>query len=157
MFSRKVLLGALLLLLASCSAGGKQFGGLEKPEAGYAQVYLYRPSALVQSGIFPDIELDEKMVGKLKNGGYLVFRAEPGDHKLAVTGNYLQWNHASRAFDVKFESGKTYFYRLQPFASGGGVVGGVYLANHSYSFMRIDDQEAAVTELAKLKESVDKK
>jgi hypothetical protein len=148
----------LFALLAGCSAGGKQFSGLEKPATASAQVYVYRPSALLQSGIFPDIEIDSKLVGKLKNGGYLRFQVEPGEHKLSVTGNYLQWNHATREFDVSYEAGKTYFYQLQPFvASGGGMVGGVYLANHSYSFMLVENEDDAVAELQKLKESVDAK
>ncbi|HKI62458.1 MAG TPA: DUF2846 domain-containing protein [Mariprofundaceae bacterium] len=154
---RYVLWSSALVLLASCSAGGKQFAGVEKPDSSYAQVYIYRPAAFAQSGIFPDIEMDSKLVGKLKNGGYLSAKVKPGDHKLAVTGNYLQWNYREHLFDVSFEGGKTYFYRLQPFTGpGGGYAGGVYLANYSYSFARMDDQAAALAELEKLKESVDK-
>jgi len=156
LFVRNIIMVSLLTMLVSCSAGGKPFSGLEKADTTYARVYIYRPSAFIQSGIFPDIKLDSKLVGKLKNGGYLSLKAMPGDHKLAVAGNYLQWNHMPRTFDVSFEGGKTYFYRLQPFASGGGMVGGVYLANHSYSFMKIEDQAVALPELGKLKESVDK-
>lgn len=154
---RKILLVSILMLVAGCSAGGKPFGGLEKPDNTNAQVYLYRPFALAQSGIFPDIELDSKLIGSLKNGGYLSYKIAPGEHKLAVTGNYLQWNYSARVFDLTFEAGKTYFYRLQPFTgTGGGFAGGVYLANYQYSFMLIEDQEAALAELKKLKESVDK-
>ncbi|MFC1546008.1 DUF2846 domain-containing protein [Pseudomonadota bacterium] len=155
---RNLLIISLLALLSGCAAGGKPFGGLEKPNATYAQVYIYRPSAFVQSGIFPDIELDSKLAGKLKNGGYLLLKTAPGSHKLAVTGNYLQWSHASRTFDLTFEGGKTYFYQLQPFiGSGGGMVGGVYLANHTYSFMQVENEDNALAELKKLKESVDSK
>ena len=155
---RNILFVLLLALLAGCSAGGKQFSGLEKPNFSYAQVYIYRPSALQQSGIFPDLKLDSEFFGKLKNGGYLSIKVEPGKHKLAVAGNYLQWNYLPRTFDVSFEGGKTYFYRLQPFtAPGGGYAGGVYLANYQYSFIQIDDQAAALAELEKLNESVDKK
>jgi Protein of unknown function (DUF2846) len=153
---RDILLVSLLALLASCSAGGKPFSGLESPDNTYAKIYIYRPSTLQQSGIFPDIKLDSKLIGKLKNTGYLSIKAAPGEHKLAVTGNYIQWNHSSRTFDISVKGGKTYFYRLQPFtASGGGFAGGVYLANYSYSFMRVDDQAVALAELEKLKESVD--
>jgi len=155
-FVRNILIVSMLVLLVGCSAGGKPFGGLEKPDKSYAQVYVYRPSALQQSGIFPDMELDSKFFGKLKNGGYLSIKAEPGEHKLAVAGNYIQWNYSPRTFDVNFEGGKTYFYRLQPFtAPGGGYAGGVFLANYQYSFIRIEDEAAALADLKKLKESVD--
>ena len=158
MFVRNGLFVFLLVLVTGCSAGGKQFGGLEEPNISYAQVYVYRPSALQQSGIYPDMKLDSKLFGKLKNGGYLSIKVEPGEHKLAVAGNYLQWNYLPKTFDVSFEGGKTYFYRLQPFtAPGGGYAGGVFLANYQYSFIRIEDQAAALAELEKLKESVDKK
>ncbi len=154
---RSLLLISLATVLAACSATGKQFGGLEKPESGYAHVYVYRPFTFKQSGIFPDIKLDSKLVGKLKNGGFLMIKAEPGDHKLAVTGNYLQWSHAPRTFDVSFEREGTYFYKLQPFVSGfygPRRIGGVYLLNHSYSFVRIEDRNVALAELKTLRESV---
>lgn len=154
MFIRSLFIAVLLALLTGCSAGGKQFAGIEAPATGFAKVYIYRPSAFIQSGIYPDIELDSKLVGKLKNGGFLALQVSPGEHTLAITGNYLQWSHPNRSFPLTFEAGKTYYYKLQPFVSGGGVVGGVYLANHGYSFAQITDEEIAVSELSKLHESM---
>lgn len=143
-----------LALLSSCAASGAKFSGIAKPSDHSAQVYIYRPSAFVQSGNFPDLALDGAKIGQLKNGGFLSFQAPAGEHSLSITGNALQWIHRDRNVPLKLEAGKTYFFKLTVSVSGSGGINVGFGQHHSFGFQQITDEEKALAELSELKESI---
>jgi len=154
MILRNIFIVAVLALLSSCSAGGAKFTGLEKPTDKLAQVYIYRPSSFIQSGNFPDLALDKKEIGQLKNGGFLKFTAPAGKHALSITGNALQWIHPDATATLKFEAGKTYFYKLTVSMSGSGGVNVGFGQSHSFGFSQITDEKQALADLSELNESI---
>ncbi len=142
MILRSIFIVGALALLSSCGAGGAKFSGLEKPTDKLAQVYLYRPSAIMQSGNYPDITLDSKAIGQLKTGGYLTFAAPAGDHMLNLKApNFMMWIHKERNIPLKLAAGNTYFYKLD-------ITG-----QYSYRFGETKDKAEALAELKKLNES----
>jgi len=153
MVLRNLFLGTVLVLLSSCSAGGAKFSGIEQPYDNFAQVYIYRPSSFVQSGNFPDLALDATNIGQLKNAGFLSFQASPGEHSLSITGNVMQWIHRDANIPLKFEAGKTYFYKLTVSVSGSGGINVGLGQHHSFGFRQITDEKMALADLSELQES----
>ena len=152
---RGLLITAALAFLSSCGAGGAKFSGLEKPKESMAQVYIYRPSAFVQSGNFPDVALDGNEIGQLKNGGFLHFNAPAGKHTINLSGNVMQWIHKDANIPVTLKAGETNFYKLT--VSMGGSGGGVNIGFgqvHSFGFVQIKDENVVLEDLKKLKESI---
>jgi len=144
---RSVLLLALLGFLVSGCASGEKFVGLESPDKNQARVYLYRPFNLMQSGVFPDVLVDSKEVGTLKNGGYLTFTVPEGLHKITLAGGFLQWGHSDRDFALEAADGETCFYQLDTTTSQQGTYTLV-----GYAFFKAE-KDVAMTELVKLKAS----
>jgi len=153
MVLRNLCIAIGLVLLSGCSAGGAKFSGIEKPSDNLAQVYIYRPSSFVQSGNFPDLALDSTNIGQLKNAGFLSFHAPPGNHSLRVTGNVMQWIHRDANIPLKFEAGKTYFYKLTVSVSGTGGINVGLGQHHSFGFRQITDEKMALADLSELQES----
>lgn len=154
MMFRNLLIIAALALMTGCGAGGAKFSGLEKPTDNLAQVYIYRPSAFVQSGNFPDMALDNQEIGQLKNGGFLKFKAPAGKHSLSITGNVMQWIHKDATATLTFEAGKTYFYKLTVSMDGSNGVNVGFGQHHSFGFKQITDEKQALADLAELNESI---
>ena len=130
---RNILRMSLMIILAgalSACATGEKFVGLEKPDEGKSRVYAYRTFDLLQSGIYPSIHLDSKLVGKLKNGGYFSFSVSPGMHTVSLSGDFLQWHYKDHSFPVAIEPNKTYFYRLKT------------ISNTGYTFTPVEEEEA---------------
>ena len=156
MIKRVLFIFAAIALLSGCGAGGAKFSGLEKPSHDMAQVYIYRPSAFVQSGNFPDLALDGNPVGQLKNGGFIKFSAPAGDHTLNITGNVLQWIHRDANMPLKLEAGKTHFYKLTVSMGGSSTGNSINVGfgqHHSFGFFQITDEKEALADLSELNES----
>ncbi|HEY2135314.1 MAG TPA: hypothetical protein VGH49_05465, partial [Xanthobacteraceae bacterium] len=80
------------LLLAGCAAGGPQFRAeANKPAAGRALLYIYRPHTLI--GIAnPDVSivhLDGRRLTRIRIGGSLAVPVSPGQHTLTATQSML--------------------------------------------------------------------
>jgi hypothetical protein len=78
-----------VLLVASsgiaCGASGPAFQR-EEPSETEGTIYIYRPDEICLSGQSPTVALDNVPIGRLKNGGYLWRRVEPGVHTVKITG-----------------------------------------------------------------------
>jgi len=144
---RPIIMMALLALLITGCATGEKFSGLESPDKNQAKIYLYRPFNLMQSGVFPDVEIDSKEVGVLKNGGFVTFAVPAGQHTITLSGGFLQWGHSDRNFKLDAEEGKTYFYQLDTTTRQQGTYTMV-----GYAFFKTE-KDVAMEELVKLKAS----
>lgn len=72
------------ILLGACGgATGSSFerAAVSKNEA---VIYIYRDEDVCLSDRAPEVFLDDKGVGELKNGGYLVFKVEPKVHTVKI-------------------------------------------------------------------------
>ncbi len=79
-----IILTSLLLSIA-CAATGPVF----KPEIvsnNTGIVYIYRPDVFCLSARSVDINVDQRQIGMLKNGGYLWVRLPPGPHLISTKG-----------------------------------------------------------------------
>ena len=71
--------------LTGCGAKGQQFTEFKKPDANKGMVYVYRPSSFVGGGMYYDVHDkndNNKVIGTLKNGGYIAKQMEPGKNVL---------------------------------------------------------------------------
>jgi hypothetical protein len=107
------LLLALFLCLLGC-AHGKDFKQIENFPYDKALVYFYRPSSHAASGQNYSIKLIETELGKLRNGSYFAYLADPGRHTFYYDGRY---GFAKVTLDLF--AGETYYIRGQP----GGFLG----------------------------------
>jgi len=81
----------------------------QKPLAGTASVYLYRPGSFTAVKVLYAATLDEQSLGNLAPKTFAVQAVPPGEHRLVVDG--LK-SRVERIFVV--EAGRTYFFRTQP-------------------------------------------
>jgi len=77
-----VLLLLLGVLLASCSASGPRFAGLETPPAGQALLYVYRPSAFCGSAIDFSLLVDDRYILPLERGSFTYLPVRQGEHEV---------------------------------------------------------------------------
>ncbi len=143
---KKLIVIVFTIFISAC-ASGRPFTVMEKPSDNESRIYIYRPFTFVQSGIFPTISIDREEVGKLVNGGYVTYKLASGEHVIGLTGNFFQWSHDDRYFDVNLKAGKTHYFKLDPSmtSKGKGLI-------HSYSFNE-QSETIALEELKDLKES----
>jgi len=132
----KTLFPSLLILtiLTACGATGPTYQSLDLTTPENSVIYIYRPSHFVGAASYPEITLDEKHLGSLKNGGYLVKEISPGKHKLTTKGN--AWNYALAEKTIMFEAmpGESKYARYLINASVSAVVGTVVYINSDNAF-----------------------
>jgi len=102
---KKIVLFSVLVLLSACGSLGHKFDGLQKPGAEEALIYYYRPGKFWGSGVYYDIEENQKTVTTLYNGGYYPHFTEPGDKRIEAS------TEAKTELLFTAEKGKTYFVR----------------------------------------------
>jgi hypothetical protein len=95
----KHLLLLTTLLLASCGANGPPFASTE-PKIGNAQVVIYRAPS-TPAGRSANVSVDDVMVGRLPQKGFLTLNLRPGSHKFTVT-----FDKSSSFADVSIASHK---------------------------------------------------
>ena len=71
----------LSLHFAGAGLGGQKgsaFEGLETVVAGEGQIYIYRPYKMFWLKAYPNVVVNGKLVGELRNGTYVVVNVSPG-------------------------------------------------------------------------------
>ena len=125
---RFVMAFALVIFLNGCSiATGKKFSGLETPHPDTARIYILRTeggkSFNQQNAVgdFPDISVNNKIIGPLKRGGYLTANTSPGLTKI-FTEKSINWQLGrarEEIFSLSTQAGHAYFIQLD-FSRGFG-------------------------------------
>jgi len=121
-----------LILLSGCSASGPMYKPSEISSDKNAMIYVYRPSQFVNGGGYPEIKINNKSIGPLKNGGYLYKEVEAGKYTVLSEGNIMNWNFPDINVPVILKQGETAYLRLLSSASTSAIVGSmVYMGRDS--------------------------
>jgi hypothetical protein len=98
-----------LLLLAACSATGADFQPVAATP-GKGVVHVYRTSNFWGYGDAPQVTVDGKAIGTLRNAGFLTAQVEPGTHVIEVR-TFMQFL-GGRKIKVNVEPGGKYYYKV---------------------------------------------
>ena len=109
--------------------------GIASPPEGKGQVVFFRESKFVGGAISYKVREGDTELGKLSNGSYFVYVAEPGAHA------YTVHSEAKDVLNLEVEAGETYFV-------SGGVSMGVFAGRPNLS---PSSQSAYAAIAAKLK------
>ena len=71
--------GMLLMLgLSGCTGNGPQFTAPQKAGNGKGMLYVYRPSSFIGGGVHYDVKVDNRVIGSMDNGEYMLRALSPG-------------------------------------------------------------------------------
>lgn len=144
MLKKIIVLFSTSFLLLACNATGPKFTQFEALDTNQANVYIYRPWAMLDGAASPTIQIDGKDNFDLSNGGYKVISLKPGKHKLTVKeGAFMSnWRAGEMNIEHKLEANKNYFVRLSAELTDVGSYGGVTSVSGNYSFALIKESYA---------------
>jgi len=95
---------------------------VEKPEPGYAHIYIYRPYVYLGSAIGFKIKYNDQKLANIKTYSYLLHKVKAGE-----THKYERSGMNSKEIKIDAKDGEIYFVRVS-YGSGaetfGGLVGG---------------------------------
>ena len=74
----------MLVLLAGCAANGPKYTNSIDISKEKGNLYIYRPYALLSGGLSANVFVDDKLMGTLKNGGYIKLSLTSGGHSIRV-------------------------------------------------------------------------
>lgn len=105
---------------AAVPAGEALPNGIAAPPEGKGQIVFFRESKFVGGAISYKVREGETELGKLSNGSYFVYVAEPGAHA------YTVHSEAKDVLNLEVEANETYFV-------SGGVSMGVFAGRPNLS------------------------
>ena len=88
-FARYLRLVVLTCLVAGCSASGADFELSAAPE-GQGIIHIYRVNSFTGYSDAPDVKIDGKLIGTLKNAGFLTATVDPGPHEIEVRVEFMK-------------------------------------------------------------------
>ena len=84
-----IFIGCALVFAAACAGAGQSFERVSVP-GDQAVIYIYRMESDCLSDRVPEVLIDDKKIGSLKNGGYVVARVEAKVHTVKInTGDHM--------------------------------------------------------------------
>lgn len=126
---RHDLLAAIaLILLGGCASYGPPFQPATIPQD-QGILYVYRPSTLLSAAVSWGMRVDDRDVGRIANGGYLVVPLDPGQHTITT---------ASIPVEINVDAGVSIYARFVPTGTNGVSV-------------QIVDERIALPEISKLR------
>ena len=100
---------ALAAALTGCAASGPKHAEVAKSipaiNADQGRVFFYRPSSMLGAAIQPNINLDGKVVGESKPGGFFYVDAVSGSHEAMVS------TEATNKLTFALDKGETKYVR----------------------------------------------
>ena len=100
----------LACLVAGCSASGADFELSAAPE-GQGTIHIYRVNSFTGYSDAPDVKIDGKLVGTLKNAGFLTQTVDPGPHEIEVRVEFMKL-FGGRKVSVDVEPGQNYYFKV---------------------------------------------
>lgn len=145
----------LLICLVGCSATGPVFKDVATVSAEKSLIYVYRPSALFNSGGYPNLYVNGRDHGPLYNGGYIPVVTAPGATTLVLKGEFATWGMQKPiGITLNAVAGKKHFARF-----GNEITSFVAVPGAGFYGSRISIQEApedfALTEIVSTNLSTD--
>lgn len=107
----------LSVFLVACTATGPNFDQVAVPKEDKAIAYFFRQAAFYGSGSCPDLVIDSKEIGCLKNGGYFEVELEPGDHSVLFDKGTWEPDKDLRA-TITVKAGEVHFYEYGQVMTG---------------------------------------
>ena len=153
----KYLFCFFIVFTSGCSSLGGSKGtpyvGLNEFIEGTGQVYIYRPSRDTMSLAIPTLTINGETALAVRNGSYMVYDLNPGQHKFVIKGN-ANWIAPKMEFDVEVKQNERQFFRLIALIDGISLAGPglFFLPTINKKFDQIS-KEQAITELMKLRYS----
>ena len=98
------------LFLVSCTATGPLYterNNIKAPSPGKALVYVYRIDTIIGSGVSAHLIDNGVDVGAVNVGGYIVYEAMPGNHKL-----FTKTTGIDKPTDIEMVAGQIYYLRI---------------------------------------------
>ncbi|MEX1666648.1 DUF2846 domain-containing protein [Zhongshania arctica] len=148
---RKFLIFTLAALLVACTATGPAFQQVADSKNDKAIAYFYRQAAFYGSGFCPDLVVDSKKIGCLKNGGFFEIELEPGEHTVLFDKGTWEPDKDLRA-NISVVAGEIYFYEYGSVMTGMFAVPGFALVSGKEDFYR-KTKEYSIPILRGLKKS----
>ena len=74
----------LMIAISGCSATGSKFVKPKAPTKNKGMLYVYRPSSLFGAGMYYDVRVDGKVIGTVRNGGYIAKELSLGKKTLSA-------------------------------------------------------------------------
>ncbi|WP_445358579.1 DUF2846 domain-containing protein [Microbulbifer sp. ANSA005] len=106
---RSFIVAFFVILLSGCTATGPVFEKVAEPNGSKAIAYFFRQAAFYGSGTCPDLVINDKEVGCLKNGGFFEVELDPGEHTVLFDKGTWEPNKALRA-KITVQAGEVYFF-----------------------------------------------
>ncbi|WP_086932925.1 DUF2846 domain-containing protein [Agarilytica rhodophyticola] len=148
---RRTTLFFFITMLIGCTATGPAFEQVAEPQNEKAIAYFFRQAAFYGSGSCPDLIIDQKKMGCLKNGGFFEVELEPGEHTILFDKGTWEPDRDLRT-NILVKSGKIYFYEYGQVMTGIFATPGFGSVSGEENFYR-KTREYSVAILKKLKES----
>ena len=130
-FSHFVIVSFLAIFLGCAVAPMPQHqhfiesNNLPQPDPIRATVYFYKPSGFVGGCVSYFVYDETDRIGALRNGGYFIYSAEPGDHKF--------WSETENVSSVSIKCSPEESYYIE-----GGVIMGFSAGNPNLTVMDKD-------------------
>ena len=104
----------ILAFLGGCSASGPKFSEPAPFLNKEAIVYMYRPYVFFRGGETPTIFVNGEAKRQLKNGGFIFFHVDPGEHKIKLAKKtfFSLWSDKGVENVLNVVSNRRYFLRL---------------------------------------------
>jgi len=128
---RRITIVLFLAFLVGCSANGPAFENVATAKNDSAIVYFFRQAAFYGSGSCPDLMIDEKEIGCLKNGGFFEVELKPGQYTILFDQGTWEPDKDLRA-KIIVRAGEVHFYEY------GQVFTGMFVSS---SFVSISGRE----------------
>lgn len=127
-----MLSGCLLAGIPADPASGSAFSKPASIPENQAILYVFRESRFFQGGAYPNVDVCGAGPRPLRNGGYLVIYANPGNCEITFSKG-MWWSLSTSDMSLKLQPGKEYFLRFVMDKEELTVipVGGVVAANVS--------------------------
>jgi hypothetical protein len=154
-----VLIGILLVFLNSCASLGPRYSEADSMHSGMppgkARLYFLREAKFLYSARAAPIEVDEKQVGKLGNGGFLFVDTAPGTHTISTK----TWDAGRFSIEMTVSENTAYYLLVGPRAEmlafiPFGLVGSLIIENNGLFSIVPIDEESGMKKLQGLRSSM---
>lgn len=123
-----------IFTLTGCATGAK-FVQINDPNDNMSMLYIYRSLTWINSGMAPNVYINDNKLSKLYNGGYQVYQVEPGIYNIFVDASFLEWSVKVNKVSVNLLPNTSAYIRL---VSGASL---------SHSITYVNDPLAPISDL----------
>lgn len=130
-----------VILISGCSARGPIFNGVQLQDESSSTVYLFRQSAFVNSAYCPVIQVDNRDIGCLKNGGFMRLEIGVGEHNLRVRKRLLEVGGEPEV-TINGKKGEVLFYEWTSQLNHMSMIGSIVSASVSEGIIKHNESTA---------------